>query len=42
MHIIEQFNSGNYDTIIASDEKSVEMNETEAEKKQGQTKKLDF
>ena len=27
MHIIEQFNGGIYDTIIASDEKLIESNE---------------
>jgi hypothetical protein len=27
MHIIEQFNGGIYDTIIASDEKLIEINE---------------
>ena len=37
MHIIEQFNGGIYDTIIASDEKLIEISEelanTESNKK---------
>lgn len=30
MHIIEQFNGGIYDTIIASDEKIMELGEEQA------------
>lgn len=32
MHIIEQFNGGVYDTIIASDEKLAELNEDKNDK----------
>lgn len=42
MHIIEQFNGGVYDTIIASDEKFMDPNEdgsTTQDKNQSKTKK---
>jgi hypothetical protein len=39
MHIIEQFNGGLYDTIIASDEKLVEANEGQNKNDENNNKK---
>ena len=38
MHIIEQFNGGVYDTIIASDEKFIDPNEDSAAHEQDKNK----